>query len=336
MAEESALDVAVPDEDTLRVLLVDDQAMIGEAVRRALLDQTDIEFHFCSDAHEALATAERVKPTVILQDLVMPGLNGLSLLRQYRAAAALADVPVVVLSTKEEPWVKSEAFGAGATDYLVKLPDAIELVARIRHHSKAYVNQVQRDIAYRALRASQQELMEKNIELERLTNVDGLTGLSNRRYFDEYLQKEWERAQRERMPLALLMMDVDHFKLYNDSYGHLGGDDVLRRVAAVLRQAARRPADVAARYGGEEFALIMPGTPLEGAVAQAETLRAGVEALALPHRASLTASHVTISIGAASIVPERPATPSALIHAADGALYQAKRAGRNRVLSSQE
>lgn len=322
-------------EYAVRVLLVDDQAMVGEAVRRALLDQPDIEFHFCSQAVEALATAERVKPTVILQDLVMPEFNGLSLLRQYRGSAAVADVPIVVLSTKEEPWVKSEAFAAGAADYLVKLPDAIELIARIRHHSKAYLNQVQRDQAYRALRASQQELTEKNIELQRLTNVDGLTGLSNRRYFDEYLEVEWERARREQAPLSLLMVDVDHFKLYNDSYGHVGGDEVLRKVAAVLRHAARRPTDMAARFGGEEFALIMPATPLEGIVAQGEIFRAGVEALMLAHCASTTAPHVTVSIGAASVVPQRDAKATLLIQAADAALYQAKRTGRNRVVASQ-
>jgi two-component system chemotaxis family response regulator WspR len=125
-----------------------------------------------------------------------------------------------VLSTKEEPLVKSEAFALGANDYLIKLPDAIELIARVRHHSKAYLNQVQRDAAYLALHESQRRLMEINIELQRLTNVDGLTGLSNRRYFNEYTGAQWKLAIRDQSPISILMIDVDNFNLYNDTYGH--------------------------------------------------------------------------------------------------------------------
>ena len=147
------------------VLLVDDQAMVGEAIRRALANQPNIDFHFCASPGDALKIAEQIKPTVILQDLVMPGVDGLTLVRQYRANPATKDIPIIVLSTKEEPAVKSEAFAAGANDYLVKLPDRIELIARIRSHSKAYVNQLQRDAAYRALRESQQQLVDSNTAL---------------------------------------------------------------------------------------------------------------------------------------------------------------------------
>jgi len=135
----------------ITVLLVDDQAIVGEAVRRTLAPQTDIGFHFCSDPAEVMAAIERVKPTVILQDLIMPGIDGMELLRQYRNHQDTRDIPVIVLSSKEESKVKSEAFSLGASDYLVKLPDAIELVARIRHHSNAYLNLRQRDEAYRAM-----------------------------------------------------------------------------------------------------------------------------------------------------------------------------------------
>jgi signal transduction histidine kinase len=147
------------------VLLVDDQAMIGEAVRRILASLPDIDFHYCANPATALATAHRVQPTVILQDLVMPGVDGLDLLRQYRADVVTRDVPVIVLSSKEDPIIKSEAFSAGASDYLVKLPDRVELIARIRLHSRARVNQLQRDEAYRALRESQQLLVANNREL---------------------------------------------------------------------------------------------------------------------------------------------------------------------------
>src|ERR1700735_1182589 len=193
-------DLNIAPEYAVRVLLVDDQAMIGEAVRRALAQQPNLEFRYCGNSGDAIATAEAFNPTVILQDLVMPGMDGLALVHRYRANPLTKDIPIIVLSTKEEPTIKGEAFALGANDYLIKLPDAIELIARIRHHSKAYLNQLQRDEAYLALHESQRKLMEINIELQRLTNVDGLTGLSNRRYFDEFLETQWKLALREHTP----------------------------------------------------------------------------------------------------------------------------------------
>src|SRR5438552_15289580 len=133
-----------PPDYHVMVLLVDDQAMVCEAVRRALANQTDIDFHYCSDARDAIATANQIKPTVILQDLVMPGIDGLTLVSQYRANPATKDIPIIVLSTNENPHVKGQAFSIGANDYLVKLPDRLELIARIRYHSRAFLNQVQR------------------------------------------------------------------------------------------------------------------------------------------------------------------------------------------------
>src|SRR5438270_330397 len=147
------------------VLLVDDQAMVCEAVRRALANEADIDFHYCADAREAMGIASHIKPTVILQDLVMPGIDGLTLVSQYRSNPATKDIPIIVLSTNENPQVKGQAFALGANDYLVKLPDRIELIARIRYHSKAFLNLVQRDAAYRALRESQQQLIESNAAL---------------------------------------------------------------------------------------------------------------------------------------------------------------------------
>jgi signal transduction histidine kinase/HPt (histidine-containing phosphotransfer) domain-containing protein len=147
------------------VLLIDDQAMVCEAVRRALANQADIDFHYCSDARDAIAVANHIKPTVILQDLVMPGIDGLTLVTQFRANPATRDIPIIVLSTNENPQVKGQAFALGANDYLVKLPDRIELIARVRYHSKAYMSLVQRDAAYRALRESQQQLIESNAAL---------------------------------------------------------------------------------------------------------------------------------------------------------------------------
>lgn len=314
------------------VLLVDDQAIIGEAVRRALAGEPDIDFHYCAQPDEAVAVAERTQPTVILQDLVMPGTDGLTLVRRYRENPGTRDIPIIVLSTKEEATMKSAAFAAGANDYLVKLPDTIELVARIRYHSRSYLNLLQRDEAYRALRQSQQQLLETNLELQRLTNSDGLTGLSNRRYFDEYLGAEWRRAQREQTQLALLMIDVDAFKAYNDTYGHVAGDEVLRRVAGVIRDNCARPADLPARFGGEEFSMILPATSAGGARLLAEKVRRAIESLQIPHNGSPPSGVVTISIGGAVIVPDETGDASRLVQAADTGLYQAKRNGRNQVV----
>ncbi len=150
----------------------------------------------------------------------MPGLDGLTLVREYRSNPLTRDIPIIVLSTKEDPLIKSAAFTAGANDYLVKLPDNIELIARIRYHSRSYMTLLQRDEAYRALRVSQQQLLDTNTVLQRLMNSDGLTGLSNRRHFDEYLELEWRRAIREQSQLSMLMIDVDYFKPYNDNFGH--------------------------------------------------------------------------------------------------------------------
>jgi two-component system chemotaxis family response regulator WspR len=313
------------------VLLVDDQAIIGEAVRRALSPEKNIDFHFCADAKQALSQAVQIKPTVILQDLVMPHTDGLTLVREYRANPATRDIPIIVLSTKEEPAIKSAAFAAGANDYLVKLPDAIELVARVRYHSRSYITLLQRDEAYKALRHSQQRLLETNLELQRLTSSDGLTGIANRRHFDEHLEIEWRRATREQSELSLLMIDVDYFKPYNDSFGHLQGDEVLRQVARVIRDTATRPADLSARYGGEEFGLVLPGTTAEGARQIGETLRQKIQALKIPHCMPDNNSVLTISVGAATVIPRVDEACEHLVELADHRLYEAKRLGKNRV-----
>jgi len=318
---------------SIMVLLVDDQLVVGEAIRRALLDEPEAEFHYCANPLEALAVARKVQPTVILQDLVMPAISGLDLVRQYRADPETKNIPVIVLSTKEEATVKSDAFRAGANDYLVKLPDRIELIARIRYHSAAYLSQIQRDEAYRALRKSQQDLMESNLELQRLTNVDGLTGLSNRRYFNEYIDTEWRQAIRSREAISLLMVDIDHFKQYNDNYGHLAGDEVLRTVAQTVMGCFRRPRDLAARFGGEEFVVVLPQTANDRLQLLAEKVVRAVEALDLPHRASSVAGKVTISAGGATTIPRNDTSFLSLVETADRALYEAKRTGRNRAIT---
>lgn len=326
---------AIPsDESAIVVFLVDDQAMIGEAVRRALASETDIVFHYCASANDAVAMAERLKPSVILQDLVMPEVDGLTLVGHYRANPATCDIPIIVLSSKEDAAVKSQAFAADVSDYLVKLPDKIELIARIRHHSKSYLNRLQRDAAYRALSESQLKLIEMNQVLQRLSHVDGLTGLSNRRYLDEFLEIEWRRAARELTEFALLMIDVDNFKKYNDTYGHLAGDEVLKQVATAMRSCLHRPADLTARFGGEEFVVVLPGTNAGGARLIGDRICAAVEAQQVTHGAEGAGPVVTVSIGGAATMPVRGKVAADLLAAADAALYDAKRSGKNRAIVS--
>lgn len=312
------------------VLLVDDQAMIGEAVRRMLAQEAGIEFHYCQDARTAVQTAQRVKPTVILQDLVMPDIDGLALIRKYRDAPGVERVPVIMLSTREDPNDKSLAFAAGAADYLVKLPDRIELVARIYAHSRSYMAQKQRDEAYARLSEMQAQLEEKNRELQRLSSQDSLTGMYNRRHFDAYVEIEWARAMRDGSCVSLILCDIDSFKPYNDHYGHPAGDDCLQRVARVFRETLQRPADLAARYGGEEFIVVLPGTEYDGARAIAENMRQRVERMNLRHEYSQVSDRVTISLGVATVCPNPKIKMQDLIGLADRALYQAKEQGRNR------
>jgi two-component system, chemotaxis family, response regulator WspR len=334
-AARAALEKPLPASDLpMMVLLVDDQSIVAEAVRRALASEPDIDFHYCSQPELAVQTADDVRPTVILQDLVMPGTDGLTLVKAYRANASTRDVPIIVLSTKEESAIKSAAFASGANDYLVKLPDSVELIARVKYHSHSYMNMLQRDEAYRALRSSQQELLKANLELRRLSHLDGLTGLSNRRYLDEFLEAEWRRALREHTEISMLMIDVDYFKRYNDTYGHVAGDNALRTVATTISREISASRDLVARFGGEEFAAVLPGVGRGGARLIAEKMRRDVAALAVPHIGSEASQHLTISIGGATLTPAEGADVTVLIEAADAALYRAKHEGRNRVVFS--
>jgi two-component system chemotaxis family response regulator WspR len=318
----------------LTVLLVDDQAIVAAAVKQMLATEADLEVKVCNDALAAERVATEVAPMLILQDLLMPGMDGFTLLAAYRKAPTLVDVPVIVLSSLEDPNEKSRASEMGATDYVVKLPDKIELVARIRAHMRAYLARLQLEAANRELDQLRKQLEEKNLILERLSQLDGLTGIANRRRFDEMLDLEWRRALREDHPLGLAMIDVDYFKKYNDALGHLAGDDCLRQVALALQGGTFRPGDLVCRYGGEEFGVILPNVDLDGATAVAERLRQAVFGLAMPHPGS-ELGQVTISVGVVAVKPRRHDDEGAasLVARADRGLYRAKRQGRNRCVS---
>ncbi len=328
--------VSDSDQNNAVVLLVDDQMMVAEGIRRMLVEESDIEFHYCGDPKKAVEMAEKVKPTIILQDLIMPDIDGYTLVDQYRSNDATKNIPIIVLSTKEDPEDKSLAFERGANDYLVKLPDKIELIARIRAQSKGYLTQLQRDAAFLALRKIQVELEQSNEELQKLSSLDGLTGIANRRRLDEFLQNECLRSARENTILSFILIDIDFFKPYNDNYGHLAGDGCLRKVATALSEIVNRPADLVARYGGEEFGVILPNTDVKGASKLAEILRKKIKALAIPHEHSEAGKCVTISMGVATKVACESSSPMDIIDMADRALYEAKDAGRDQYKVAKE
>ena len=327
------------------VLLVDDQAMVGEAIRRMLESEDNIDFHFCEDPSKALETAIEINATIILQDLVMPDIDGMTLLRFYKNHPDTSKIPVIVLSSKDDAEVKSDAFAHGANDYLVKLPDPIELIARIHAHTKHYVTEMERNMAYELMQNMQEdlakaneELEKRNVELQKLSSLDGLTGISNRRSFDEAIKKEWSSARRNKSEseISIIMIDIDNFKLYNDGYGHQQGDDCLKQVAWEVSKCIKRDCDLVARYGGEEFVAILPNTPLEGAKHIAEEMREHIVNLAIPHEYSSSGNIITLSLGVATFIPGENSLPEQLIEAADKALYQAKENGRNQVMQAPE
>ncbi|MGH8492952.1 MAG: GGDEF domain-containing protein [Moraxellaceae bacterium] len=180
-----------------------------------------------------------------------------------------------------------------------------------------------------------QERARLNQVLEQMAHQDALSGLANRRYFDVLLEREWERLRREQRPMAVLFIDVDHFKSFNDTYGHSAGDVCLAAVGRTLAEAAWRPGDVAARYGGEEFVVVLPDTDMDGAAEVGERILSGVDLLAIPHASSPVSGHVTVSIGLAVLTPGGQGSAHALLDMADQALYAAKHAGRHRIVAHQ-
>jgi two-component system chemotaxis family response regulator WspR len=242
-----------------------------------------------------------------------------------RAVSAKKPVEAQLLSAAAERWrIKREAKP-------MDLPAAAKLdLSPGERILRAYLYQLQRDEAYRALRDSQRQLLEKNIELERLTNVDGLTGISNRRFLDESMEVQWRQAIRDKTSFAVLMIDIDDFKRYNDTHGHVAGDEVLKSIARSIQHACARPVDLAARFGGEEFIVCLPFTPLEGAALVAEKIRSTVEQ---QHPAHNSGVNTTVSVGCAAVIPQKGDSFKSLIETADQALYQAKRQGKNRVVT---
>ena len=277
-----------------------------------------------SSGEQAIIAFAQEQPDLVLLDVVLPDIDGFEIARQIRALEKPgAWTPIIFLSARNSDQDIERGISAGGDDYLCKPISEAVLSAKIRA--------MQRIIQMRtSLVVLARELDSANQELKRLSASDGLTGIANRRFFDDYLSREWRRARRDNASIALLMCDVDNFKAYNDTYGHQAGDDCLRQIAQALTKMMERASDVVARYGGEEFAIILPNTPLEGAAIVGEKIRLAIEALSMPHAGSPQA-FVSLSVGVAAVYPTHQDILQTLIQSADRALYRAKSMGRNEV-----
>ncbi|OGO36962.1 MAG: diguanylate cyclase response regulator [Chloroflexi bacterium RBG_16_57_8] len=295
------------------VLIVDDMASNIEILSGVLGDEYEILF--ASNGQEALNVAYEQVPDMILLDVVMPDMDGYGVCTLLKADEKTRDIPVIFVTSMDQEDDESKGFGVGGIDYITKPLRSSIVRARVRNHL---------------------ELKRYRDHLKVSSFVDALTGVPNRRRFDEALDSEWRRARRNQSPLSLLLMDIDFFKAYNDHYGHPAGDDCLRRLAQGMAEVVLRPADLLARYGGEEFVMLLPETDADGALSVANRVQKTVSQLAIPHAYSTVVGQITLSTGAATLVPTEALAPGDLIRCADELLYAAKRRGRNQVANRLE
>ncbi len=313
-------------EKKLKILIVDDEAFVRDMLADILMSgELSAEVETAENGAEALKKIQNRPDTdLIISDMNMPEMNGMELLRHIQKEGK--KLPFIVLTGNKEVKVAIKALNMGASDYLLKdenIEDTIPVSVK-RVLEKYRLEKENRRLL--------EELARKNKELERLSLLDGLTDIANRRYFDTVIAREWNRAKRKKSPMSLIMADIDYFKLYNDTYGHQEGDRCLKSVAGALHSAMQRPGDFLARYGGEEFAAILPDTEREGALYIAENMRIKVRNLNIPHGSSEVSDRVSLSIGVSTFQPGDGSNIRRIIEWADRALYRAKNEGRNRVL----
>ncbi|MBT4289188.1 MAG: diguanylate cyclase [Deltaproteobacteria bacterium] len=293
------------------LLIVDDIPtnikVLGETLK------TNYQIRLATNGFKALEIASSENPPdLILLDIMMPDMNGFEVCTKLKESKKTRNIPVIFITAMDDERDETKGLELGAVDY-IKKPFSLPIVkARVKTHI---------------------ELKRHRDILENLSTIDALTGLANRRRFDEYYNSEWKRSCREATLLSMIMIDIDFFKLYNDNYGHASGDECLKQVTKCLNDIVNRPADLLARYGGEEFVCILPKTNIHGTIQIGEMMRDYVEKLYIPHQHSIITDHVTISLGAVTLLPKETIAADVLLEGADKCLYQAKASGRNQIIS---
>ena len=290
-----------------KLLIVDDQPINIQVLYQ--LFSKDHQVFMATNGKQALALCASQQPDLVLLDVVMPDMDGFEVCAALKADPLTREIPVIFVTANTDEASEEHGLDVGAVDFISKPVNPKIVRARVATHMTL---KLQSDL------------------LRSWAYIDGLTGVNNRRYFDEQLTVEWARAVRSKTGLSALMIDVDYFKRYNDRYGHQMGDECLRRVASAIKASLRRPADQIARYGGEEFVCLLPDTELEGALQLAEQIRLNVERMQIAHADSEASTWVTISVGGCTKSANQEGLADALIQKADAQLYAAKRAGRNR------
>lgn len=291
-----------------KVLVVDDVPENVEVLQTILQDEYRVLT--ATNGPKGLEIAAAELPDLVLLDVTMSEMNGYEVCRALHSQFATENTPVIFVTSLEESQDEAKGFEVGGVDYITKPVNPIVVKARVGTHIK---------------------LKRQADALRRLSSLDGLTGIANRRRFDELLGINWSRCSRSGGPLALVILDVDFFKQYNDTYGHQMGDECLRAIAGVLTSHTNRIDDLAARYGGEEFVCLLPHTPVEGALKVTKSILSSISQLGLPHRASKVSDMVTASAGVAVAEHFRGESSQGLLKRADLALYWAKSNGRNQV-----
>ncbi|OWF87039.1 diguanylate cyclase response regulator [Yersinia intermedia] len=290
-----------------KILIVDDHPINIQVLYQAF--SADHNVCMATSGQQALDVCHKQQPDLILLDIEMPDMNGFEVCARLKASADTVYIPIIFVTAHIDEETETRCFSEGAADFISKPINRNTVRARVKTH---------------LLLKAQSDL------LRQLVYLDGLTEVYNRRYFDEKLEQEWKRANRDHTPLSLIMIDVDFFKKYNDLYGHQAGDDCLRRVAQIIRDTLKRPTDLVARYGGEEFVCLLPNTELVGAMAVAETIRSQLLEQKIPHAGSSVYPFVSISLGVCCKETQSFGMPTTLLFQADLQLYQAKRNGRNQ------
>ncbi len=318
------------------ILIVDDSEDQTLVLKSILGEKGYKSIYLVNSAEEAfdflgLKDKKKNKPNIdlILMDVIMPKTNGIEACSRIKREVSFKDTPIIMITANREETQLQAAFQAGAIDYITKPIKVTELLARVRSALRLKMETDSRKERERELTEMAEQLDTANKKLTRMSYLDGLTAVPNRRYFEEFFAREWKNAIRVKNPLSLLMCDIDCFKAYNDTYGHLNGDDCLKKIARTLNSALKRPRDFLCRYGGEEFIAVLPDTDRRGALSVAKRFLEETGKLKIVHKSSAVSKNVTISVGVATINPDEKTKPTSFINEADKALYEAKQSGRN-------